>query len=350
MPAGIPAGPIYWRIQSRIGGSGTPSSWSSVVNFVLPSPSSTVPTPTIIYPTGGTTVYSLSQYLYWFAYSTSSLEYQVNFSEYPDVAAGVLNNGNTFYPSSSTYTTDIYYALSGLTSGTTYYWQVKAKIVGSSTESSWSSVASFTTAAGSFAIVPIIGGPNHGQPINNTSAVLTWIIPTQSQSPLSYDVEYSKNKDMSDAQRINCENKPFAELNGLDSKTTYYWRVKSKTNNGSTSNYSAVGSFKTDNLITAVEEVEIPTEFSLMQNYPNPFNPTTNITYTIPKNTFVTLKVYDMLGSEVRTLVNEEVTAGKITLLWNGDDNNGNKVASGTYIYRITAGNFVSAKKMLLIK
>lgn len=94
----------------------------------------------------------------------------------------------------------------------------------------------------------------------------------------------------------------------------------------------------------------VPTNYSLSQNYPNPFNPSTSIKYSIPTNSFVTVRVYDMLGREVKTLVNGAKNVGTYNVVWNGENNFGNKVSSGTYIYRITAGNFVQVKKMILLK
>ncbi len=94
----------------------------------------------------------------------------------------------------------------------------------------------------------------------------------------------------------------------------------------------------------------IPLEYSLSQNYPNPFNPVTQIRYTLPQLTNVTLKVYDILGREVRTLVNGEQEAGAYRLEWNGTNNFGTNVSSGVYIYRIVAGKFVQTKKMMFLK
>ena len=85
--------------------------------------------------------------------------------------------------------------------------------------------------------------------------------------------------------------------------------------------------------------------FFLSQNYPNPFNPITNIEYQIPKNAFVNLKVYDVLGNEIVTLIKGEKPAGNYSVQFDG-----NKLASGIYIYRLVAGEFVSIKKMVLIK
>lgn len=89
----------------------------------------------------------------------------------------------------------------------------------------------------------------------------------------------------------------------------------------------------------------IPVEFNLNQNYPNPFNPATTISYALPVNGFVTLKVYDILGKEVVMLVNEEKQAGRYAV--NFDASN---LASGTYIYRLTAGSSTQIKKMILMK
>jgi len=88
-----------------------------------------------------------------------------------------------------------------------------------------------------------------------------------------------------------------------------------------------------------------PKEFKLEQNYPNPFNPTTSIQYQISSISAVTLKVYDILGSEVAALVNEEQQPGYYEVHFNGSS-----LASGMYVYRLTAGDYVSVKKMILIK
>jgi hypothetical protein len=98
------------------------------------------------------------------------------------------------------------------------------------------------------------------------------------------------------------------------------------------------------------QNANLPLTYSLEQNYPNPFNPTTSIKFTLPKASDVTLKVYDLLGREVRTLVNGTTEAGYYETVWNGHNNLGAQVATGVYIYRIEAGSFVSTKKMMLLK
>ncbi len=86
-----------------------------------------------------------------------------------------------------------------------------------------------------------------------------------------------------------------------------------------------------------------PKEFKLGQNFPNPFNPVTTIQYQLPQDARVILKVYDILGSEVTTLVNEEQAAGYKEIKFNASN-----LASGMYIYRIQADKFVSVKKMMV--
>jgi len=94
----------------------------------------------------------------------------------------------------------------------------------------------------------------------------------------------------------------------------------------------------------------VPTTFALNQNYPNPFNPSTTIEFALPQRETVRLDVFDILGRQVSTLVNAEMSAGTWRVVWNGKDANGSPVATGMYIYRIQAGSFSMVKKMLMIK
>lgn len=97
--------------------------------------------------------------------------------------------------------------------------------------------------------------------------------------------------------------------------------------------------------VTGVEDETNPTGFVLSQNYPNPFNPSTSIKYTVGERANVTLKVFDMLGREVASLVNEVKEQGSYSVNFDAA-----KLASGTYVYKLTAGNFVETKKMVLLK
>ncbi len=90
---------------------------------------------------------------------------------------------------------------------------------------------------------------------------------------------------------------------------------------------------------------DVPKEFSLMQNFPNPFNPSTVIQFSVPKSSYVSLKVYDMLGREVKTLVNETKQAGTYAYNFNASN-----LPSGVYLYKIVAGDYTATKKMILVK
>jgi len=104
-------------------------------------------------------------------------------------------------------------------------------------------------------------------------------------------------------------------------------------------------------LLTSVSENNsIPTEYKLDQNYPNPFNPSTTINFQLSSAGIVNVKIFDILGREVITLVNTQKPAGKYQVIWNGTDNFGNKVTSGVYFYRVQTGNFIASKKMVLLK
>jgi len=113
-------------------------------------------------------------------------------------------------------------------------------------------------------------------------------------------------------------------------------------------NYSML--FGTENLIGVIvsaneEHPLIPLSTDLFQNYPNPFNPVTTIKFTLKNVSRVELVVYDMLGAEVQRLVDEEKPAGEYKIPFNGTG-----LASGVYIYRLVAGDFVSVKKLVLLK
>jgi hypothetical protein len=103
------------------------------------------------------------------------------------------------------------------------------------------------------------------------------------------------------------------------------------------------------------KEIIIPSKFILYQNYPNPFNPSTTIRYAIPQTSFVSIKIYDILGRQVATLVDEEKPAGSYEVEFSavggsasgGDAKN---LSSGVYFYKVQAGEYVNAKKMILLR
>jgi hypothetical protein len=101
----------------------------------------------------------------------------------------------------------------------------------------------------------------------------------------------------------------------------------------------------------ALNTIEVlPEAFGLDSNYPNPFNPATTIRYALPEGANVTLVVYNILGQQVRTLVNGAQGPGYHSVVWDGRDEAGRMVATGVYIYRLQAGGFSQIRKMILAK
>jgi hypothetical protein len=94
----------------------------------------------------------------------------------------------------------------------------------------------------------------------------------------------------------------------------------------------------------------VPATYVLENNFPNPFNPATNIRYGVPRRSYVTLAVFDILGRKIRTLVAGESLEGTFTVRWDGRDDDGRNISSGVYFYRMTAGSYVMSKKMILLK
>ncbi len=114
------------------------------------------------------------------------------------------------------------------------------------------------------------------------------------------------------------------------------------TTQGSISGAVTIHSSTTD---IALSTNDIPDKFELQQNYPNPFNPTTNISISIPSKSFASLKIFDVLGREVATIVSQDLTAGKYTYQWKAES-----FASGIYFYRLHAGDFSQTRKLVLVK
>ena len=114
---------------------------------------------------------------------------------------------------------------------------------------------------------------------------------------------------------------------------------------------SDTGSFSLSRIALGVGEgLSIPEVFSLHQNYPNPFNPVTTLRYDLPENSLVNITVYDMLGRQVKTLMAQTQDAGYRSIIWDATNDYGKPVSAGIYLYQINAGQYISTKKMVLLK
>lgn len=136
------------------------------------------------------------------------------------------------------------------------------------------------------------------------------------------------------------EPKSYSFMDNNVSVGKYYYRLKQ---------LDFDGSFEYSDAIEVLVDLT-PTNFELFQNYPNPFNPTTTIQFQLPEASDVSIVIYDMLGQVVKELFADNIQAGKYSVEWNGENNAGSKMSSGSYIYRMTAGDFVETKEMILLK
>ena len=198
------------------------------------------------------------------------------------------------------------------------------------------------------------GGFNDGLPVeltsfsasvvNGNSVKLTWKTATEVNN-YGFDVERSSGnsgwKKIGFVAGSGNSNSPkeYSFADNPSGGTSFSYRLKQIDVGGSFQYYDPV----TVNLTLSDKP-------QLLQNSPNPFNPSTTIKFYTPNTSDVSIKIYDMLGREVTTLINKETTAGYHIVYWNGRDSRGENVASGVYLYRLTAGSFSETKKMNLLK
>jgi len=171
--------------------------------------------------------------------------------------------------------------------------------------------------------------------------VLNWSTASETNNH-GFEIERSNNgqdffrvgfvKGMGTSTETN--NYAFVDKIEYSGERTFYYRLRQVDFNG-TSEYSEIISV----------ELDIPLDFALTQNYPNPFNPTTKITFAVPEKNLVTIKVYDLTGQEVATLVNEVKDVGTYDISFDASG-----LSSGVYLYQMRAGNFSSVKKMSVLK
>jgi len=190
---------------------------------------------------------------------------------------------------------------------------------------------------------PVLVSPSNGATLVATNPLLDWNISVYAES---YKIQVSTDSLFSstvyDSNGIIITEFQIPN-NGLNINTTYYWRVNA-TNVTGTSPWSSVFHFTTGATNISGNN-EIPKEFRLYNSYPNPFNPSTKIKFDIPKSSYVKLIVYDVLGREITTLVNEKLNAGRYDINWDGS-----VYPSGVYFYKILTDDYISVKKMILLK
>ncbi|MGH7497204.1 MAG: endo-1,4-beta-xylanase [bacterium] len=165
------------------------------------------------------------------------------------------------------------------------------------------------------------------------------------ESAASYHIQVAGNSRFSTLVMDSTVADTLLQLPPLDANVQFYWRVSAANVHGSSA-YSAVGSFTTGDVISAVEEHNgLPTAFKLFQNHPNPFNPMTSVPYDVGSHQHVRVEIYDLLGRAVATLVDESKPAGRYRVNFDAGS-----LPGGVYFIRLSAAEFVEMKKAVLLR
>jgi hypothetical protein len=136
-----------------------------------------------------------------------------------------------------------------------------------------------------------------------------------------------------------------------DTEGTWWWLVQASDGVDTTVSTPEYMNITWDiSAMLSIDEFGIPEEFALHQNYPNPFNPVTTIAFDVPEQSDVLVEIYSVTGQRVKTLVNQNIDAGFHKIMWNGTNDAGVGLASGMYIYKISANNFTNVKKLIFMK
>ncbi|HEY5125231.1 MAG TPA: T9SS type A sorting domain-containing protein, partial [Ignavibacteria bacterium] len=289
-------------------------------------------TPNLISPTNGSNILTLTPTLDW-SDVTGSTSYTVQAATDTSFINLAVNQSGLIasqYPIPS----------GALLGNTTYYW--RAKSVNEAGSGPWS-------VRWNFRVVTIPPVPNLVAPPNNSTnqpptVLLDW---DSLASASSYRIQIATDSlfnsmiyDTSGVTRSYLQMRPFI----LFANVKYFWRINA-VNLAGTGPWSVVWNFRVNPTGVYQYSSDIPKEFKLYNNYPNPFNPSTTIRYQIPKEQFVILKVFDITGKEIETLVNERQSPGTYEVRWNAS-----KYSSGVYFYKLESKYFTETKSMLLIK
>lgn len=211
-----------------------------------------------------------------------------------------------------------------------YYWRILTNSNNGNTYNS--KVYGFSTFDTEYVALPIL--PKNGAIINPFDITFTWNKVTYG---VRYNFELARDVMFTDILITKSDIvNTFIHIDSLEYGRDYFWRIR--TLNSFLNEFIWSDTYK-------ISTINFPNEYSLMQNYPNPFNPITTIQFQLPSAGNVTLKVFDVLGSEVSTLVNEYREAGSYDVEFNASS-----LSSGVYYYQLTSGSFIQTHKMMLLK
>ncbi len=314
----------YWRVSAK--NDGGTSAWSLVRSFttIVAAPKA----PALAGPVDTAKNVSITPTLSW-AKATGAVTYCLQVSPSLGFSTTVVDDSTI---------ADTTKTIGPLQNNVTYYWRVSAKNDGGT--SAWSLVRSFTTIVAT-PTAPSLVAPADSAINVQLNTLVSWnavsgatLFHLQVSTAAIFASLFLDDSTLSESSR---------SISKLSLATTYFWRVRAK-NEAGWGAFSSARRFSTIRT-TSVEQVgnAIPSEYGLSQNYPNPFNPSTIIQFALPKRSQVSLKVFDLLGREVVNLVSQDLGPGYYSVRWQAG------VPSGTYIYRLQAGEFVESKKMILL-
>jgi hypothetical protein len=313
-------GPYYY-VTTALDRNYNEGVWSNIVSVTPPL------SPILAYPPNGAVNQPSTLNLGWIAPSLAS-SYHLQVATDSTFVSGIAVDDSSVGDTLRTVT--------GLSGQLTYYWRVRSFNAGGT--SAFSIPNNFRTG---FPVAPQLVFPANYATNVPLATSLSW---NHAAGALTYRVQLSTSFDFSSLIRDSSGVADSSlSVGPLQLATIHFWRVNA-TNALGTSAWSDIWRFRT--ILTSVEQTPgLPTEFALQQNYPNPFNPLTTVAFSIPEQVSVTLRVYDILGREVATLVNDTLKPGEYRAQFDASG-----LSSGVYFYRLTAGSYVAIKKMSLLR
>jgi hypothetical protein len=312
----------YWRIRSY--NSLDTSKFSIVSSFTTVSKKLFMPTP--IYPDNDTVI------------NTSVVELACNRTIDAEQYNWQVSETNTFnHISINDTTTDTTNTVGPLAEGKKYFWRVR----GLSSEG-----ASAFTNPYSFSIYALPQIPILISPVDKTDiARLVHFSWQHSTNADEYTIHVDTDTMFSSPEiDTTVSDTSLILIHPLYENTTYHWRAKAMGPGGESS-FSERATFTTGTALGMQEFDNFPKAYALSQNYPNPFNPLTHIKYAVPKNGYITIIVYNLLGQQVKVLYEGAQKPGNYKVVLNAED-----LASGIYFYRLHAGTIVKTKKLVILK
>ncbi|MCU7494043.1 MAG: T9SS type A sorting domain-containing protein [Ignavibacteria bacterium] len=303
----------YWKVQARISGGSGP--WSEVRNFtILPLPAA----PLLKSPANNALNIEENASLSWNSLQNAA-SYRINISEDENFSSLAYSDSGLASTSKE---------FKGLKNGLRYYWQVRGN--NATGAGPYSTVWSFTT--------KLYNPDSLRVAVESQMVVLTWKDNTNNEA--GFTIERKSDADFSQIGTTGPNQTSFTDTTAK-APGSYQYRVRAFTKDVQ-SGYSNAASISVTSM---KEEKRVPVTFALGQNYPNPFNPSTKIKYSIPNEEYVSLRIFNLLGSEVATIVDGKQSAGEHVVVFDGS-----KLTSGMYLYRLEAGGNVITKKLVLLK